>query len=215
MLGVLLTRWTIRLALAGYVAYLAGWLTMRHPRWPVWARWLWTASCALFIVHVGCAFAFYHGWSHAAAWRSTAEKTQQLLGVAVGDGIYGSYLFLALWIFDVLWLWVMAISARGSPEVAHPRSATSVPCLGWLRGETPWWRVGVHVYLLFIALNGAIVFESGPTRWVGIVALATLGILAGRRAYNRSASGGGPHEQLLLRKISKNPRSKEPKQMVH
>jgi hypothetical protein len=35
----------------------------------------------------------------------------------------------------------------------------------------------VHAYLFFIAFNGAIVFESGPTRWVGIPATLGLAVL--------------------------------------
>jgi hypothetical protein len=82
MLGVLLTKWTIRLALACYVMYLAGWLAVRSPHWPHAARWVWTAGCGLFVVHVACAFHFYHDWSY------TAGQAHQLLGMAFGNGIY-------------------------------------------------------------------------------------------------------------------------------
>ena len=160
MLGQLLTQWTIRLALALYVAWLAGWLCTRGPRWAVVARWLWTAGCVLFLVHVACAFQFYHHWSHAAAWEDTAEQTQALLGVAFGNGIYFSYVFLVLWVLDVLWMW----------SVADPL-------------KTPWPRVLVHLLLFFIAFNGAIVFEAGPTRPAGIVACLALAVLAIRAAY--------------------------------
>jgi len=160
MLGQLLTVWTIRLALALYVAWLAGWLCTRSPRWAVVARWLWTAGCVFFLVHVACAFQFHHHWSHAAAWQDTAEQTQALLGVAFGDGIYFSYGFLVLWVLDVLWMW----------SVADPL-------------KTPWPRVLVHLLLFFIAFNGAIVFEAGPTRPAGIVACLALAVLATRAAY--------------------------------
>src|SRR5207247_4306515 len=102
----------------------------------------------------------YHRWSHAVAWRHTAERTQDLLGVAVGDGIYFSYLFLVLWIIDVVWLWLPTknnISANrkplGSPTDPAREDATAVPShvLGPLR--TPVWRVMVHVFLLFVAIN--------------------------------------------------------------
>ena len=161
MPGQLLTQWTIRLALALYVAWLAGWLCARGPRWAVASRWVWTAGCALFLVHVACAFHFYHGWSHAAAWEDTARQTQELLGVALGDGIYFSYVFLVLWVADVVWTW----------SVADPL-------------KTPWPRVLVHLFLFFIALNGAIVFEAGPTRPVGVVACLALSVLAVRSAYS-------------------------------
>ncbi len=191
MLGSLLTKWTIRLSLACYVAYLAGWLCRPGPRWPKTARILWTISCVLFDVHVACAFHFHHHWSHAAAWKHTAERTQELLGFAFGDGIFFSYLFLGLWLFDVIWLWV---SPRALAGLAHPApggssaepppvGARAVPQNAASPVQTPWWRVLVHIFLFFIIVNGAIVFEAGPTRWAGIAALLALALLAGWRAY--------------------------------
>ena len=179
MLGILLTKWTIRLALACYVAYIAHALAARGARGFQTARAIWTMGSVLFVVHVGCAFHFYHGWSHAAAWQNTADKTNELLGVPFGNGIYFSYLFLVLWVADVIWLWTF-----GSRPAAAALCATSVPARSRLWGQTPPWRVLVHVFLLFIALNGAIVFEAGPTRWAGLAASALLAALAGRAAYN-------------------------------
>src|SRR5262245_32305123 len=209
-MGPLLTKWTIRLALACYVAYLAGWLAARGQRWPTTARWLWTAGCALFVAHVACAFHFYHGWSHAAAWQSTADETRRMLGFAFGDGIYGSYLFLIAWVGDVVWLWT-----GGSPPAAVASCATSVPrqTLSW--GQTPPWRVVVHIFLLFIAFNGAIIFEAGPTRWFGIAACLALAGLAGRRAYNALAGGVHSIPRPLVREIPMNQRTEESKQAVH
>jgi hypothetical protein len=160
MTGQLLTTWTIRLALACYVAFLAGWLTTSSPAWPRIARWLWTAGCLLFVLHVCCAFQFYHHWSNASAVAQTAKETKELLGVAFGEGLYFSYLFLGVWVADVAawWIW-------GDAYLARPR---------WLAGL-------VHGYLGFIALNGAIVFEGGVTRWGGLIACAVLaGLLVWR-----------------------------------
>jgi hypothetical protein len=172
MPGVLLTAWTIRLALACYVAYLAGWLLVPNrgncgASWPSVARWLWTFGCVLFVIHVACAFHFYHGWSHADAFEKTAADTEQLLGVRFGEGIYFSYLFLILWIVDVVVMWM-----RRSPSGQSPRPM--VAAMHWL----------LHAYLFFIAFNGAIVFAAGPTRWAGIAACLVLGGLAIRAAYN-------------------------------
>jgi len=172
MLGEELTRWTIRLALACYVACLAGWLIAATRRntlsyWPCIARWLWTVGCGLFVVHVACAFHFYHDWSHAAAFEKTAADTEQLLGVRFGEGIYFSYLFLVLWVLDVIvsWSWPNSIGGQTRPLVA---------AMQW----------ALHAYLFFIAFNGAIVFETGPMRWAGIAACLLLGGLAIRAAYN-------------------------------
>jgi hypothetical protein len=170
MSGALLTQWTIRLALACYVLYLAGWLVNRgraSTRWRAIARWLWTIGCGLFVVHVACAFHFTHGWSHAAAFESTADETEAFLGVRFGEGIYFSYLFLALWVLDVVAGWLLHAVAGESPR----------PPVGA-------WRGAVLAYLSFIAFNGAIVFEDGPTRWAGLAACVLLAGLAGRAAYN-------------------------------
>jgi hypothetical protein len=189
-MGELLTKWTIRLALACYVAYLAGWLLVdskrpaHRARWPRTARAIWTLGCVLFVVHVACAFHFYHHWSHTAAWQTTAQETEQLLGVAFGDGIYFSYLFLVLWVLDVAWLWLRPERnevANGTPREPPTGDATAVPqpCVSLL--QTPLWRVLVHIFLFFIAVNGAVVFEHGPTRWAGLAACLTAGYLAMRR----------------------------------
>lgn len=184
MLGVLLTKWTIRLALACFVAYLAGWLALTTARWPRAARWIWTAGCGMFLIHVACAFHFYHHWSHFAAWQATAEQTEQILGIAFGNGIYFNYLFLVLWALDVAWLW-----RPGSHAARAALGATGVPPPAHAKHQTPKWRVLVHLFLFFIAFNGAIVFEPGPTRWAGLCACCVVAALAGRRAYNSLRAG--------------------------
>lgn len=159
MMGELLTIWTIRIALLCYAACLAGWLTLHGDRWGIVSRWLWTAGCLFFVIHVACAFHFYHGWSHQAAWLTTAQQTEELIGWRYGDGIYFSYLFLLVWVIDVGWSWTRP--GRGS-------LVRSV------------WQAFVHAYLFFIAFNGAVVFEDGPIRWAGIIACLVLGLLGVR-----------------------------------
>jgi hypothetical protein len=155
----LLTRWTIRLALVCYVAVLAGKIAWRPQKaaWRHVVRGLWTLGCLLFLAHVACAFEFYHGWSHTRVLEDTSKQTYELMGWAFGEGIYFSYLFTLLWLVDVLWWWVCPTCYEG-------------------RGRALDW--GIHGFMLFIAFNGAIVFEGGFTRWVGIVACAALAALA-------------------------------------
>jgi hypothetical protein len=167
MTGNLLTLWSIRLALACYVAYAAGGLVRPHSRWPQIGRWLWTIGCGLFLLHVACAMQFTHGWSHASAVQKTASETRALLGFEFGAGIYFSYLFLMVWLGDVLWSWVSPASYARRPR---------------------WIALGIHGYLLFIAANGAIVFENGPTRPLGILAGVILAGLAARRLLTRHFS---------------------------
>ena len=173
MSGELLTIWTIRMALLCYAAYLAGWLVESQSQW--WAtvsRGLWTIGCLLFVTHVACAFHFYHGWSHQAAWETTAQQTEELIGWRYGDGIYFSYLFLFVWVFDV-------VSSWGHKPVSQAPVATApAQASGWR--FRPLWQACVHAYLFFIAFNGAIVFEDGTIRWAGIAACLLLGVLAVR-----------------------------------
>jgi hypothetical protein len=124
---MLLTKWTIRLALVCYVAYLAGGLSRLNCLWSRAARALWTLGCLLFTVHVACAFHFYHQWSHAFAWRCTAERTRQLLGVEFGDGIYFSYLFLVLWIVDIVCLWGRAPPSEPTLQTLSLTAVSRIP----------------------------------------------------------------------------------------
>lgn len=164
MLGVLLTSWTIRLALVGFAAVLA-WRVSGKPASPVTAhrwRWVWTLSCLSFVLHVISAFHFHHHWSHQHALADTAEQTQQLLGWAFGEGLYFSYLFLVVWVADVAWWWLHEASYHRRPR--------------WLGGA-------IQLYLLFIAFNGAVVFKSGVVRYAGLAAALGLALVWGQRLW--------------------------------
>lgn len=161
MIGTLLTHWTIRLALLCYVAYGVGQLA--SPKWAegnfARLRVIWTFGCAFFCLHVLSAFAFFHHFSHQAAYETTARQTQEMLGYAFGEGIYFSYLFLLIWIADCIWQWLPGHNRKLPAGIA------------W----------GVHAYIFFIAINGALVFEGGVTRWFGIPLTLLLAILVVRR----------------------------------
>ncbi|HEV3005325.1 MAG TPA: hypothetical protein VGX78_12740, partial [Pirellulales bacterium] len=103
--GELATRWTVRLALAGY--FLGGALRAenRTPRGRLIGRIAWTLGCLFYLAHIACAFHVYHGWSHAAAYRHTAEQTAALTGWNWGGGIYFNYLFTVVWLADAIAWW--------------------------------------------------------------------------------------------------------------
>ena len=163
MLGQALTAWTIRFSLACYVAVLAARLADAQSDTRPFPRVLWTLGCLLFLAHTACAFHFYHGWSHARAVADTARQTRDLLGWEVGAGVYFNYLFAVVWMFDAGWWWISATSYGRRPQ---------------------WVSIAVQAYLFFIAINGAIVFASGATRWIGVAACVGLGVLAARRYLN-------------------------------
>jgi hypothetical protein len=146
-IGQLLIKITIRAALALYVVVVAREITYRDRRTDEIARCCWATACVSFLIHVGCAFYFYHSMSHLAAFRSTALRTREMLGFEFGYGVYFSYLFALIWAVDAGW-WLL------KPVSYVERSR--------------WLHAGVHLYLFFIAFNGAVIFEGGVTRWAGI-----------------------------------------------
>jgi len=152
--GELLTRLTVWLALCGYAAGAAMMLHAQgHPRKLARARGAWTLGCAFFLAHVVCAFAYYHAWSHAAAYRETARQSAELTGLRWGGGIYLNYLFAAAWLADVMWWWVAPVSfARRSARL------------------TAAWQG----FFFFMVFNGTIVFGNGPVRWLGVQICAGL-----------------------------------------
>ncbi len=165
--GPQIVHWSIRAALVCYVVVLAGNLAAgnsaagnsaagRQARWRRAAKWIWLAGCLLFLGHVAAAFHFYHHWSHAHAVAETARQTKAVIGWEFGEGLYFSYLFAIVWAVDALW-WL----ARGEAYYERSRRIT----------------IALHAYMLFIGLNGAMVFESGVTRTYGFAACAVLGVL--------------------------------------
>lgn len=150
-----LTRWTIRLALCGYLGRIfIGLLAVKRPALSHLARWFWTVGCILLGAHIACAFQFYHHWSHSVAYEHTARESLEKVGVNWGGGIWFNYLFLALWTVDTCWWW-----ASEKSYVCRPQ----------------WISIALHAYLAFIAFNATVVFETGPVRWLGV--LATFAVL--------------------------------------
>ena len=155
--GELLTRLTVWLALCGYAVGASLLLIAKNrPHLHTCARWAWTLGCAFFLAHVVCAFAFFHGWSHAAAYRETARQTAELTGLRWGGGLFLNYLFAAGWLAHVLWWWFAPASfAHRSPRL------------------TAVWQG----FLFFMVFNGTIVFGKGSVRWFGAANCAGLATL--------------------------------------
>lgn len=156
-MGELLISWTVRLALICWTA-ATGMLVLRMAAalFSVY-RLLWTVGAVLFTFHVLAAFHFAHQWSHTAAILHTAEETEKLIGWRFGEGLWFSYLFVALWATDAADLWLRPGVRRDN---LHSRS-----------------YLGMQLYLWFIAFNGAVIFESGVTRIPGIIVTLILSSL--------------------------------------
>jgi hypothetical protein len=155
--GEIPTKAAVWLALCGYAAGEGmRMLAQRDPNWTTRARWAWTFGCGFFLVHVACAFSFYHGWSHTVAYVETARRTGELTGWRWGGGIYLNYALALLWLGDVLWWWA-------APERFARRSA---------RLSAAW-----HWFFAFMVFNGAAVFGRGPVQWFGALIFASLGAI--------------------------------------
>src|SRR6266702_4912895 len=111
--GAKLTLCAIRFSLACYVAALAIRMYSMHASWQRLARILWSVGCLAYLLHVVCAFHFYHAWSHTAAYEATARDTARLFQWNCGGGLFFNCAFTLIWLADVLWWW------RGLEAYAH------------------------------------------------------------------------------------------------
>ena len=147
MAGEFLTRSTIWVTIVAYAIGSVA-FALRKPRGDSAARFAWTLAVISLIAHFICAFQFYHGWSHDAAYRDTARQTEELTGLDWGGGLFINYAFLAIWIVDIGWWWLRGLdSYRARP-----------------------WRLIIiwHGLLILIIFNATVVFEDGIVRWLGL-----------------------------------------------
>lgn len=143
---------SIWVALALFVAGESG-RSFARPgtRPPAWSWWAFAAGAALAVAHTLLSFDLVYHWNHAAAVRATAEQTRALYGIEAGWGLYVNYLFLAVWIGDVLW-W------RAAPEAVRPAAAT--------------WTL--RAFYMVIVFNGALVFAAGLRKILGLLMVSWL-----------------------------------------
>jgi hypothetical protein len=118
---------------------------------------VWTLGCIAYLVHVFCAFHVYHSWSHAEAYRRTAQETNGMIGLDWGGGLYLNYLFTLLWIADAVWWW------RDRERYRHRSRLVS----GFLHG-----------FLFFMVFNATVVFGVGLIRWFGLAGCLSVAFFA-------------------------------------
>ena len=164
--GELWTRWTVRLAMMLYVGSLAMRGAPQQRRcWWDWSGYLWTAGCLAYLLHVICAFAFYHHWSHTDAYETTAKRTAETVGLHSGMGLYANYVFTLVWVADVCWWWLRN----------EQYALRSKVIAGAIQG-----------FLGFMAFNATVVFATGFSRWLGVAGCL---LLAGSYAYSHKPPG--------------------------
>lgn len=155
--GELLTRLTIWITLAGYfTGVVALKLSRDRRKWQQTARLAWTVGCVSLLIHVACAFHFYHDWSHDAAYSETARQTSEVTGLDWGGGLYINYALVTGWVIDVLWWWRGPDSYRRRPVLL----------------AAIW-----NAFLIFIIFNATVVFKAGLLRWLGVGLCLAIGLV--------------------------------------
>ena len=147
--GELVTRITVWSALAGYGIGTSVYMLSRgRRRWDAAARTAWTAGCVSLIAHVAFAYHFYHHWSQASVYRETARQTAEVTGLDWGGGLFINYALVIGWVVDVV-CWRL----RG---------------LDAYRDRPRWLAAAWQGFLFSIVFNAAVVFKTGPLRWIGL-----------------------------------------------
>lgn len=159
------TRNTVRLSVAYYAATAILMLCLRREDWTATgrvvrlARLLWTLAWLAYVIHLACAFHFYHHWSHAEAMEHVRRRAR------FGEGIFVSHLFTLLWTLDVAWWWLAQRSYAGRAV--------------WIGGP-------LHAFMSFVVFNGTVVYETGPVQWGGAVYVLLAALILGRKVLARS-----------------------------
>ncbi len=124
--------------------WLSLFLIFRAPRC---ASTCWALACAAYLIHVACAFAYSHHWSHRQAYLHVQRATN------FGSGIFVTYFFSLLWLIDALWFLLAMKNYVHRPT---------------------WLARSIRCFLYFIILNGAVIFEGGLSRWGTIIGSVVL-----------------------------------------
>jgi hypothetical protein len=165
------SEWITRLTALGAVTMYGASLLVDRPQGPLAerraARWLWTAGAVIYVVHVVCAFALMHDWSHAAAYRHTAARTAELVGLDWGGGLYLNHVFTVVWIGDALWWWLRPASYQARPA---------------------WMRIALRGYLAFMVFQATVVFGSWPAQVLGGAIFLAWGAKTLRQGRKKTAS---------------------------
>ena len=166
--GEFLTRVTIWLSLSGAALGAALQFADRtNIQHQTRARWAWTVGGLAMLAHIACAYHFYHGWSQDSVYRETARQTAEVFQLNWGGGVYVNYVFVVLWLLDVLWWW------RGVDAYdQRPRA----------------WVWAWQSFFLFIVFNATVVFKDGALRWIGLVMCVAMGAIWWR--INQSSNKG-------------------------
>jgi hypothetical protein len=107
-------------------------------------RLVYTVGGLFCLFHIAVAFHVGHEWSHQKAFEHTGRSS------GFGPGIFVNYLFVVVWLADVVWAWVAFDHYLNRPR---------------------WVCWAVFGFMGFIVVNAAVVFGTGNRRWVSVLLL--------------------------------------------
>lgn len=129
------------------------------------ARLAWTLGLAAYVVHVVAAFGTFYGWSHGTALAETTRQTAEVTGIRTAAGLWVNHAFTAVLAFDVYQQWT---------------------------GKTRRFATAIDWLVIFMIVNGAVVFADGAVRGFGIaLTLAILALRFGRRRIKAPGNSAG------------------------
>jgi hypothetical protein len=118
------------------------------------ARVWWLLGMVAYVAHILLAYGFFYEWSHRVAWEETARETSEAVGLDSGLGLVVNFAFAAILGLDLLLQWSRGVRLPGR------------------------WLDGVVVFLI---INGAIVFGEGAVRWYGAALVLVIGAFEWKR----------------------------------
>lgn len=135
---------------------MAAWTAAIVSRGKPAAKPLWTIGLSLYILHILFAYHVFYRWNNTIAWDRTASQTAEVVGVKTGVGLLVNFAFAAILFLDLVQQW---------------------------RNKKPY-RNLIDALVLFMIVNGAIVFGHGPVRWFGILLLLIVATKAATKRKN-------------------------------
>ena len=143
----MITTITILLAVWAWTRAIGGgWLLPKERQHTITLRW--GIGFLLYLVHIIAAFQEHYQWSHRVALEKTAQQTKEVLGWDSGIGLYVNYLFGLALLIDLVVQFKMGPWHRGR---------------NWING-----------FVIFMVINGAIIFGTWQSRIVGAISISAL-----------------------------------------
>lgn len=123
------------------------------------SRIAWTAGLIFYLLHIVFAYDAFYGWSHRIAIEKTAAETVKVTGLETGIGLWVNYAFALILALDVMKQW-------------YDGKRHFFPAIDWL--------------VIFMIINGAILFADGFIRAYGVVLIVSVTALRWRRRQLRA-----------------------------